>query len=70
VQWARPGSCKLAPYALPGGYVNLLDVTEHERIPAAFGTNYPRLLEIKRTYDPEDIFQSTIGHVPTRRVCF
>jgi FAD/FMN-containing dehydrogenase len=66
VRWARDGSRRLAPYALPGGYVNLLDVTEQERIPAAFGTNYPRLLEIKRTYDPEDAFRSTIGHVPAR----
>src|SRR5215469_3995348 len=55
VRWARDGSLKLAPYALPGGYVNLIDVTEPERIPAAFGPNYPRLQEIKRTYDPEDV---------------
>jgi len=66
VRWARDGSRRLAPYALGGGYVNLLDVTEPERIPPAFGTNYPRLLEIKRIYDPEDVFRSTIGHVPAR----
>ena len=66
VQWARDCSRKLAPHALPGGYVNLLDVAEPERIPAAFGTNYARLLEIKRTYDPKDVFRSTIGHVPAR----
>ena len=66
VRWARDGSRRLAPYALAGGYVNFLDVTEQERIPAAFGTNYPRLLEVKRTYDPEDVFRSTIGHVPAR----
>ena len=64
VQWARGCSRKLAPHALPGGYVNLLDVAEPERIPAAFGTNYARLLEIKRTYDPKDVFRSTIGHIP------
>jgi len=64
VRWARDGSRMLARYALAGGYVNLLDVTETNRIPAAFGTNYPRLLEIKRTYDPEDVFRSTIANVP------
>ena len=66
VRWAQDGSRRLAPYALAGGYVNFLDVTEQERIPAAFGTNYPRLLEIKRSYDPEDVFRSTIGHIPAR----
>ena len=66
VRWARDGSRKLAQYALASGYVNLIDVTEPERIPAAFGPNYPRLQEIKRTYDPEDVFRSTIGHVPAR----
>jgi hypothetical protein len=66
VQWARDGSRKLSPYALPGGYVNLLDVTEQERIPAAFATNYARLLEVKRIYDLEDVFRSTIGHVRGR----
>jgi len=66
VQWAKTGSRKLASYALPGGYINLLDVTEPERVPAAFGSNYRRLLEIKRAYDPEDVFRSTVGHIPSR----
>src|SRR5262249_44334264 len=66
VRWARDGSHRLAAYRLAGCYVNFLDVTEDQRIPAAFGTNYPRLLEIKHTYDPGDVFRSTIAHVPAR----
>jgi hypothetical protein len=64
VQWAQGGSRALAPYALQGGYINLLDVGEQERVPLAFGPNYERLLDLKRTYDPDDVFQSTIGHIP------
>lgn len=63
VQWAQRGSHALAPYALPAGYINLLDVTEQERVPLAFGLNYERMLHLKRTYDPDDVFQSTIGHI-------
>ena len=63
VQWAQDGSRALAPYALKGGYVNLLDEGEQERVPLAFGPNYARLLDLKRTYDPDDVFHSTIGHI-------
>ncbi len=63
VLWAQGASRALAPYALQGGYINMLDVGEQERVPLAFGPNYERLLELKRTYDPDDVFQSTIGHI-------
>jgi FAD/FMN-containing dehydrogenase len=63
VAWAEEASGALAPYALNGGYINLLDVGEQERVPLAFGPNYARLLELKRTYDPDDVFRSTIGHI-------
>lgn len=64
ITWAEEASAALAPYALSGGYINLLDVGEQERIPPAFGPNYARLLELKRTYDPDDVFRSTVGHLP------
>jgi FAD/FMN-containing dehydrogenase len=66
VQWAQGTSRALAPYSLQGGYINLLDVGEQERVPLTFGPNYIRLLELKRMYDPDDVFQSTIGHIPPR----
>jgi FAD/FMN-containing dehydrogenase len=65
VRWAQETSRALAPYALPGGYINLLDVGEQDRVPLTFGPNYARLLELKRAYDPGDVFQSTIGHIPS-----
>ncbi len=63
IQWAQNLSHGLAPHAIKGGYINLLDEREQERVPLAFGPNYERLLALKRTYDPDDVFHSTIGHV-------
>lgn len=63
LQWAQHISRSLAPYAFKGGYINLLDREEQERVPFAFGSNYEPLLDLKRRYDPDDIFHSTIGHL-------
>ena len=61
IKWAQNLSHALAPYAFKGGYINLMD--EEQRVPLAFGSNYERLLDLKRTYDPDDVFGSTIGHL-------
>ncbi|MBD2247378.1 FAD-binding oxidoreductase [Nostoc sp. FACHB-888] len=63
IQWAQNISQVLAPYAFKWGYINALDEQEQERVRLAFGSNYERLLDLKRTYDPDDVFRSTIGHV-------
>jgi len=63
VVWAQETSRVLAPYALKGGSINLLNVGEQERVPLAFGPHYERLLDLKRVYDPEDVVRSTVGHV-------
>jgi FAD/FMN-containing dehydrogenase len=63
IEWAQNLSHALAPYAFKGGYINLLDKEEQQRVPLAFGSNYERLLDIKRTYDPDDVFSSAIGHL-------
>jgi len=64
IQWARAGSLSLEPYALQGGYINLLGEEEQDRVPQALAPNYDRLLKLKQTYDPGDVFHSTIGHIP------
>lgn len=63
LQWAQRVSQALAPYAFKGGYINLLDQAEQERVPLAFGSNYERLVDLKRKYDPDDVFDSTVGHL-------
>nr|WP_267871347.1 BBE domain-containing protein [Nostoc sp. CHAB 5715] len=40
-----------------------MEEEEQERVRLAFGSNYERLLDLKRKYDPDDFFRSTIGHL-------
>lgn len=56
IAWARAFFKAAAPYASSGAYVNFMTADEGERVAAAYGANYTRLLEIKRRYDPENIF--------------
>jgi FAD/FMN-containing dehydrogenase len=36
--------------------VNFMTAEESGRVAAAYGKNYGRLVEIKRKYDPENVF--------------
>ncbi len=56
IGWAREFFKASAPYASAGAYVNFMTAEEEGRVAAAYGSNYERLLEIKRRYDPENIF--------------
>jgi berberine-like enzyme len=58
-QWAQDVSQSLASSALPGGYPNLLGPEGHAQIDAAYGSNTDRLRDIKRRFDPENIFAAT-----------
>jgi FAD/FMN-containing dehydrogenase len=47
----------LHPFSVGGGaYVNFLMDEGEDRIRATYGANYPRLAEIKRRYDPANLF--------------
>lgn len=67
LQWAQHISQAFAPYAFKGGYISLLDEQEQERVRLAFGSNYEQLLDLKRTYNPNDVFHSTIGHLAPKK---
>ena len=56
IAWARDFFKASAPYASAGAYVNFMTAEESDRIASAYGTNYARLVEIKRKYDPENVF--------------
>lgn len=45
VQWTQASSDALAPYALKGGYINLLDEGEQERVPLTL-VNVPNMPEL------------------------
>ena len=48
----------LVPFSTGGVYVNTLGTAEEDRVPAAYGENYPRLSELKRKWDPENLFRT------------
>ena len=56
IGWAREFFKASAPYASAGAYVNFMTAEESDRVAAAYGSNYERLVEIKRRYDPENVF--------------
>jgi len=56
IEWARAFFNASAPYASAGAYVNFMTEEESHRIAAAYGSNYDRLVQLKRRYDPENVF--------------
>ena len=57
IGWARDYFHASAPFASGGAYVNFLTADEGDRVRAAYGPNYDRLAQVKRTYDPDNLFR-------------
>jgi FAD/FMN-containing dehydrogenase len=55
-KWVRDYSDAIAPYSEPGGYINFMADDDQGRVRENYGANYERLLSIKRTYDPGNLF--------------
>ena len=56
IAWAREFFKASAPYASAGAYVNFMTEEEGDRVAAAYGSNYERLVQAKKKYDPENVF--------------
>jgi FAD/FMN-containing dehydrogenase len=57
IKWARDYWNDLHPYSAGGAYVNFMMEEGDERIRAAYGENYERLVAIKNKYDPNNFFR-------------
>jgi FAD/FMN-containing dehydrogenase len=57
IAWARQLFKATAPFASGSVYVNFMPEDENDRVANAYGTNYHRLAEIKRRYDPDNLFR-------------
>ena len=55
--WARRYWEELHPSSVGGGYVNMMMDEGQERVRAAYRGNYARLVELKRRYDPHNLFR-------------
>jgi|SRR5581483_5736044 len=63
--WAREAWGAIRPFSTGGVYANNLGEEGTERIEAAFGENYARLLALKSKYDPDNFFRLNQNIKPT-----
>jgi FAD/FMN-containing dehydrogenase len=64
--WIRAASDRLRPFSTGRTYVNFQTLDEAaDRIRATYGVNFDRLVEIKRRYDPGNLFRMNRNIAPT-----
>jgi hypothetical protein len=61
IAWAREAGERLAPFSTGGSYMNFEDPDDAGATASAYGENLARLVEIKKQYDPGDLFKSRRG---------
>jgi Berberine and berberine like len=66
VTWARGAHERLRPHLEDAVYVNNLGNEGEDRVRAAYGPNYVRLADLKRRYDPENVFRLNQNVSPGR----
>jgi FAD/FMN-containing dehydrogenase len=65
ITWVRDYHAALAPYSLEGGYVNFQSGDDQSKIRATYRDNYDRLVEVKKKYDPDNLFHLNQNISPT-----
>jgi len=55
-KWVRDYYDAIAPYSEEGGYINFMSGDDQGRIKANYRGNYERLVDVKRKYDPDNLF--------------
>jgi FAD/FMN-containing dehydrogenase len=56
IAWVRDYYDATAPHSEAGGYINFMAGDDQGRIRDNYKGNYDRLVEVKRTYDPDNLF--------------
>ena len=65
IEWARAAWRDIKPLSTGGTYVNFLTEEEgDDRTRAAYGSNYARLQDVKRAWDPENLFSANKNIAP------
>ncbi|MET4094160.1 BBE domain-containing protein [Arthrobacter sp. UYCu712] len=68
-QWIRDAWRRQRPFATGRTYINFQTADDsQERVRASYGANYARLADIKRRYDPGDLFRVNRNVVPSKVV--
>jgi FAD/FMN-containing dehydrogenase len=55
-KWVREYYDATAPHSEEGGYINFMSEDDQGRIKANYKGNYQRLVDVKRKYDPNNLF--------------
>jgi FAD/FMN-containing dehydrogenase len=65
IAWIRDSFAAFKEHLTGDRWMNYLaDDQGHDAIRAAYGPNYDRLVEVKRTYDPRNVFRQNHNIVP------
>jgi FAD/FMN-containing dehydrogenase len=56
IAWVRGFYEATAPHSEEGGYINFMADDDQDRVKVNYRDNYDRLVEVKRKYDPENLF--------------
>jgi hypothetical protein len=65
--WSTGFRDTLRPYALPGCYANFMMDEGREAAKACYGANGARLSDLKRRYDPDNLFRHNQNISPTQQ---
>lgn len=57
IAWVRETWDAMLPYSTGAPYLNFLALENADQVKAAYGDNYPRLVELKKKYDPTNLFR-------------
>ena len=68
IRWARALTADTAKFATGGVYINFITADESDRVHAAYGGNYERLVAIKNKYDPTNLFRMNHNIQPAAAV--
>ena len=65
VRWVREWWDLMNPFSTGGEYVNNLGEEGEDRVRAAYGANYERLVALKNKFDPTNLFRLNANITPT-----
>jgi len=57
IKWVRDYYAATAPLSEEGGYINFMAGDDQDRVKANYRGNYPRLVDVKRRYDADNLFR-------------
>ncbi|MGH3944022.1 MAG: BBE domain-containing protein, partial [Pseudonocardiaceae bacterium] len=70
-EWVRDAWQRIRPFGTGGNYINFQTADENEqRVRATYGSNFDRLVEVKNTYDPDNLFRVNRNIGPAARRVF